>query len=140
MSKILPPPITAPIVIDKEGFVDMPWVLFFNQVFEGDTGTSFTPSFTNLTSVGTPTFTGVYYKIGPLCYFRIVITPGTNTSSTSGTTYCDLPIPAQGSGVCFATYGTAAALGAIDSASGRSYPPSWTTITAQITLIGIYEA
>lgn len=139
MSKILPPPITTPLIADKEGYPDIPWINFFNQIFTGDTGTSWTPTFTSLGSTGTPTITGVYYKIGPLCYFNVTITPATDTTSTAGVTYCDLPLTARGNGPVFALSGNAGGIGMINASQGRAYPPAWSAVTVPVTLIGVYE-
>ena len=88
MSRIQPAPIKDSLTTE-DGDISFTWVTFFNQLFNGDTGTAWTPTFTNLTVVGTPTITGTVYRIGQgLAYFSIKIVPGTNTSSTAGTTWC----------------------------------------------------
>lgn len=141
MPKINPPPISTPIVIDREGYADTPWVEFFNQVFIGDTGTSFTPTFTSLTTVGAPTFAAKYYKIGPLCYFNITITPSTSTTAIAGTTYSNLPLTARGNGIVFAVSGNLGdGPGMISVSENRAYVPAWSAVTVPLTVIGIYEA
>lgn len=137
---VQPPPIYAPMV-DGSGIVSLPWILFFNQGFNGDGGTDFTPVFTNLASVGTPTITGRYYKIGPLYYITIKIVPATSTTSTAGSTYCNMPIIALLDGVCFAVSGLLGApVGMIDAASNRIYVPAWSAVTVPLTIIAIVPA
>jgi hypothetical protein len=136
---------SAPIkdpVVDREGFSNLSWVLFFNSLYEGDTGTVWSPTFQSLTEVGTPTITGRYYRISRrLVYFNTLIIPGTNTSSTAGTTYIDnFPLTFAGDGICFAvTGGLGDGPGHVISSSNRIYVPSWTTVTVPLTIIGLCE-
>lgn len=105
MPSVQPPPIQHP-VIDEGSLATLPWILFFNQVFSGDTGTDWTPSFTSLTETGTPTITGRYYKFGALVYFYVLVTPATDTSATAGTTYINnFPLDVTSDGACFAVSG-----------------------------------
>ena len=129
-----PPPIKNPIALD-DGLVPREWAIFFNNLFQGDSGTSWTPVFTNLGQVGPATATGAYYKSGRFIEFVIVLTPGTNTSSAAGTTYVDLPFSVAADGPCTATTGANSSLGAV-TATGRCYPPSWTNLTTVITIQG----
>lgn len=136
------PPIRNPLT-EKEGELTLPWVLFFNQVFNGDAGTSWTPTFTGLTTVGAPTITGRYYQISQyLCYFNILITPATNTSSTAGATYVDnFPLQPSANGFCLVVGNNlGGAIGEFVSANNRIYTPSWTTVTTAINVIGFVEA
>ena len=142
MTKQTPPPLFEPIAGD-DGLVSLPWVLHFNQGYLGDTGTDWTPVFTSLTSVGTPTITGRYFKLSQtLSYFRIKITPATNTSATAGTTYCDnFPLNFTQDGFTIAvTTNTLFGGGSIDATAQRIYTPSWTTITSPVTILGVVEA
>ena len=141
MSSVKPPPIYSPLAND-EGKAVLPWTLFFNSLFLGDTGTDWAPSFSSLTIVGVPTITGVYYQIGQLCYFRINITPGTSTTSTAGTTYVNnFPLSMKGDGINFAvSNGTGTGSGMCTAATNRIYTPGWSAITVPISIIGIVEA
>lgn len=144
MTKIKPPPLYEP-VIDQSGVATIPWTLFFNSIFTGDTGTAWTPTANNLTTTGAATITGVYYKLSQnLVYYKITITPGTDTSAVAGTTYfSNFPLAMRGDSFVL---GVAAAsnvgvgLGVSSSGSGRIYTPAWTGATVPITLIGIMEA
>lgn len=136
------PPIRNPLT-EQQGELTLPWVLFFNQVYNGDSGTSWTPTFTNLTISGAPTITGRYYQISQsLCYFNILISPATNTSSTAGTTYVDnFPLQASANGFCLVVGNNlGGSIGEVVSANNRIYTPSWTTVTTPINVIGIVEA
>ena len=139
---VQPPPIYETISND-EGKAELPWTLFFNQIYDGDAGTLWTPTFQNLTATGTPTITGRYYRISNyLKAFNITITPDTDTSSTAGTTYCDnFPIATNGNGFCVAVGGVlSVGTGIVQNLTGRIYPPAWTSVTVPVSILGIVEA
>ena len=140
---VKPPPTRNPLT-EKQGELTMPWLVFFNQMYSGDAGTVWqTPTFQNLTQVGTPVITGRYYQISQyLCYFNVLITPGTNTSATAGTTYIDnFPLTANASGICLTVSNNlGGGLGMVNATTNRIYVPSWTTVTTPLNIIGIVEA
>jgi hypothetical protein len=137
VSSTQPPPIIHPVV-DKNGVATIPWTLFFNQQFTGDTGVDFTPTFTNLTQTGVPTITGRYYKLGQLVYFSIRIVPATDTTATAGTTYCSFPLTAISDGACTAVSGLlGGSIGMVDAASNRIYVPGWSAVTIPLTIVGL---
>lgn len=142
MSAVTPPPIYEPL-IDSSGAMRIPWILFMNSLFEGSSGETWTPTFTNLTSVGTPTITGTYYKIGQfLVYFRVTVSPSTSTSATAGSTYINnFPLNFAGDGACLAVSGLlGGGSGMIDRATNRIYVPSWSAVTVPLTIVGFAEA
>lgn len=120
----------------------MDWVLFFNQIFGGDTGTDWVPSFVNLGTTGTPQFSGRYYKLSnSLALFRCQIVPATNTSSVLGNTYIEnFPMQLLSDAPCFVTVPPASTLGSCFAASNRIFLPTWTNITVPITISGFVEA
>ena len=65
--------------------------MYFSELNRGDVGTTWNPTIVGLTSVGTPTITGVYYQIDGFTDFAVKIVPGTNTSSTLGVTTIAVP-------------------------------------------------
>jgi len=138
---IQPPPTTNEIT-DKNQLATLPWILFFNQMFIGDTGASWTPTFTSLTVTGTPTITGRYYKLSQsICYFRVHIVPATNTSATAGTTYVNnFPLTPAANGICFAVSGNLGSNSGQVATDGKIYVPTWTTVTVPLTILGIVEA
>jgi len=139
---IQPPPITNPVV-DENQVATMPWVLFYNQLFTGDAGTSWTPTFTSLTETGTATITGRYYKLSQyLCYFNVTVTPATDTSAVAGTTYINnFPLTASANGICFAVSGNLGTnSGMVVASNNRIYVPTWTAVTVPVTVIGLVEA
>lgn len=149
MSSIKPPPIYEPLItVNKDtGQVEnaipsLSWILFFNSLFRGDAGTEWTPTFSNLTQVGTPTITGFYYKVGSLVYFRVKIVPATSTSSTAGTTFINnFPLVMQGDGACADVSGLlGGTLGMCDQASNNIYVPGWSAVTVPLSIVGIVEA
>lgn len=142
MSRRSPPPINE-VMIDKNGLANIAWLLFFNQSFVGDTGTSWTPTFTNLTTTGTPTITGLYKKVSQsLVYVRILITPATDTSSTAGTTYVNnFPLTLLADGAINATSNNQSITpGAATASTNRLYTPTWAAVTTPITISGLIEA
>lgn len=132
-----------PQIPEAQGKADIKWILFFSNLVNGDVGTVWTPTFTGLTEVGTATKTGIYYVISnALVYFRVIITPGTNTSSVAGTTYLDnFPLTIVAPAIFGTIAGNAsAALGTTNASNNRLYTPAWTTVANQIILAGIIEA
>jgi hypothetical protein len=141
--RISSPPTYAPMA-DKSGIVSLPWLLFFNSLFTGDTGTEWTPSFVALTETGTATLTGKYFRLGgKLVYFRAIVTPATDTSAVAGTTYIDnFPLAIDADGQCLASSAAAGSTeaGAVVASSGRIYVPAWTLIATPVTITGLIEA
>jgi hypothetical protein len=99
----------------------------------------FTPVFTNLTVIGTPTYTGTYTRVGRVVFARVVATSTTTTACTNGTTtITGLPYNANGSSVCYsANGGTAQGYGTGFMAVGTVYPPTWAA-TASVTTTFTY--
>lgn len=142
MSTLTPPPIYD-IVTTDEGKLSVRWIDFMGRFFDGDAGVDWEPTFQNLTTVGTPTITGRYYRLSKyLTAFRVLIVPGTNTTSTAGTTYIDnYPVSFTNDGVCFAVSGNFGEVcGHIVASNNRIYPPIWTAVTVPLTIIGFGEA
>lgn len=140
MSALNPPPLYDPLT-DEEGKPSLAWTIFFNQLFEGDTGESWVPTFTSLTETGTPTITGRYYRLGRIVLFFITIIPGTNTSAIAGTTFVNnFPLTFAGDGPVFAVSGNLGdGPGHIVASNNRIYTPTWTAVTVPLTLIGFAE-
>lgn len=133
------PPITD-ILIEENGLPRLSWILFFNQLFEGDGGDSFTPVFDGLGTTGTPTLAGRYFRINQrLCVFFVTITPGTDTTSTAATTFIsNFPLTFSIDSVCFAATGSGAVqgIGGVRASDNRIYPPGWTAVTSPLTIVG----
>lgn len=141
-SKTTAPPIYE-LLAEKDGKATLPWILFFNKIFTGDSGVDWTPTFTSLTQTGVPTITGRVYKLSDaISFFRVRIVPATDTSSVAGTTYINnMPVTATADGICFAVSGlVGTTAGMYDSATNRVYVPAWTAVTVPLTIIGIVEA
>jgi hypothetical protein len=136
---ISPPPIRD-VIADQNGLARVSWLSFFNDIYEGDAGTEWTPTFVGLTISGTPQFQGRYYRINQnIVFFTARITPATNTSSVAETTYIDnFPLSFLDDGICFAVRGGAGTnSGHIISANNRIYTPAWLTVTTPITVVGL---
>ena len=140
MTLAILPPKTEPMV-DDDKFSTLNWIIFFEGLANGDLGTAWTPTFVGLTETGTATKTGVYYRINKkLAYFRIVITPSTDTSSTLGTTYCDnFPLTITSDSFCSTTSGFIADVSGVTASTKRIWTPNWTAITNYVTITGILE-
>ncbi len=142
MTAVAPPPIYESLA-GEDGKAALPWILFFNSVFSGDTGTDWIPTFTNLAVTGTPTIVGRLYRIGrSLAYFSVRIVPATDTTSTAGTTYINnFPLVLSADGACLAVSGLlGSTAGMCDRQTNRIYVPAWTAVTVPVTVVGIVEA
>lgn len=138
------PPISHPLSEELPGrrsSVTLPWAEFFNNVFEGDGGTKWTPVFTNLTEAGGPATIAAYYsRINQnIALFNILIDPATSVSSTAGNTYVSgFPLTFLYDSFCIAVSGGLGALpGHIVAANGRIYLPAIAAVTVPITIIGV---
>lgn len=100
---------------------------------------TWTPTFTGLTTVGSPTITGRYTQLGRMVFFSIKIVPGTSTASTAGTTNCDLPITAAQDGTCAAVSQSSITSYGIGSVDGVCYTPTWAATGETIVITGSYE-
>jgi len=141
MSRIQPAPIKDSLTTE-DGDISFTWVTFFNQLYNGDTGTAWTPTFTNLTVVGTPTITGTLYRIGQsLAYFSIKIIPATTTASTAASTYCNnFPVSVKTPGPCFALGGNTGTIsGMVENSSSRIYTPAWAATGLTLWIVGMCE-
>ena len=118
-----------------DGKMASEWYLFFQSLITGDYGTAWTPTYTGLGTVGTPTITGYYYQNQGFTDFYIRIVPGTNTTSTQGVTYFDIPFVVTSDNACFVG-GTPGAVGLIDATNKRIYPPGWTNNPSVLTITG----
>ena len=137
-----PPPLTQPIV-DETGTMPLLWMLFFNNLFQGDAGSSWIPTFQGLTVSGNPTVTGRVFQISKyLAYFSVTIIPSTSTTSTAGTTYINnFPLTSTADGVCFAVSGRLGEVtGMVEAATNNIWVPAWSAVTVPLTIIGIVEA
>jgi len=136
------PPLRFPLT-NKNQSLELPWITFFNQTYNGDAGNDWTPNFEGLTVSGEPTITGRYYRVSRfLLYFNILVTPSTNTSSTAGTTYVDnLPIVPYNNGVCMSVSNNlGGAIGMVNASNNRIYTPGWLNVTTPVNIIGMVEA
>jgi len=136
------PPIQHPVT-DEGNRATMPWALFFNFLFSGDIGTSWTPIFENLAVTGTPVYEGRYILLtSNLAFFRINVNPnGGNSTSTAGSTAINnFPLPFSQNGICFAVSGyTGSNAGMVDAATRKIFVPSWTSVSVGLTIIGLVE-
>lgn len=133
----------APIVdpmVDESRKCRPSWMQYFATLEDGDVGQSFTPTFTNLTVVGTPTISGVYYQNQGMTYFAVKIVPSTSTSSVLGSTSFTLPFNVSADTSCFAVTGVSSSLGTVNAASKTVYTPTWTGITTPITITGMVKS
>lgn len=135
-----PPPITQP-VINNDGLPTLPWTLFFNQTYNGDSGNEWTPEFVNLS--GTFTATGRFYRISQyLSFFTVNIEPDTATSATAGSTYIEgFPLNFTNDSFNTVVSGTTGGnIGMNVSSTNRIYVPEWTSISTPLTVLGFGEA
>lgn len=104
---------------------------------------SWTPSPTNLTVVGSPTYTGRYTRIGNMVFINLRVQSTTSTASTANsTTFTGLPVaPGRNSTVTavISASVTSADVGLIDTgSSGTIYTPTWAA-SADVVISGFYR-
>jgi hypothetical protein len=106
---------------------------------------TFTPSFTNLTNVGSPTITGRFIKLQGRVFFQVKIVPGTTSASVAGSTYFGLPTTAAAEGITgegsMIDLTTKISVGvcAFDTTNSRCYVPSQTATADNLVIAGWYE-
>jgi len=101
---------------------------------------TWTPVATNLTVVGSVTYTGKYTKIGRVVYINLKVLASTSSSSVANSTeFSGLPFaPADTAPVTAANANTVASLGdGIMDTNSKLYPPTWTSV-ANAVLSGFY--
>jgi len=101
---------------------------------------TWTPVATNLTVVGTVTYTGKYTKIGGVVYINLKAIASTSSSSVAGSTnFSGLPFaPAVTAPATAVNANAVVSLGAgIMDVDSRLYSPTWTSI-ANVVLSGFY--
>lgn len=107
----------------------------------------FTPAFTGMTEVGTPTYTGRYLRLdGGVVAFQVKAVPGTTIASTAGTTYFALPVACGTRALAgILTMGDLTTLisigvGVISVSDSRGYIPTQTATGDTLTISGWYES
>lgn len=138
-----PPPTEQPIVTDASGYTPIQWIVFFNQMFNGDAGNAWVPTFQNLTTVGVPKVSGRIYQLSKyLCLFVANIIPATSVSAVAGSSFINnFPLKMSGNGICFAVSGNLGSNGGMcDQASNNIFIPALSGVTLPITIMGIVEA
>jgi len=135
MTKIQEAPIAGKVV-DQNDKCTPVWTEYFASITQGDVGTGWSPVFTNLTTVGTPTITGVYYENQGFTDFYIKIVPGTNTSSVIGSTFVPLPFAVTADTIAGVVTGQSGGVGVVNAASQTVYTPSWTNVPSPVTISG----
>jgi hypothetical protein len=145
VSQTTAPPITDPIIegLDQSTLA-LSWILFFTNMFNGDSGTAWSPIFTSLAVTGSPKITGRYYKITKsLVYFSIRIEPssGGDSTSTAGTTrVTNFPLTFTQDGACLAVSGNVGGnAGMVEAISNLIYVPAWSAVTVPLTIVGLAE-
>lgn len=129
----------APIaekLLDDSGKLRPTWVIYFSGLNQGDVGTTWNPTIANLTSVGTPTITGVYYQNNGFTDFAVKIVPATNTSSVLGSTTIAVPFSATADVVVNVVSGTGVVFGVLTASSKTIFLPTWSLITVPLTITG----
>lgn len=147
MTANTPPPTTQPAFDDPTNPVfNILWLLFFNQLYQGDQGQEWSPLISDLTVAGgTPIIEGAVYQLSTtICVFFITITPasGGSTTCTAGTTrITNFPLEFQNNGACWAVSGLLGTnAGMCNQLDNNIYPPSWNAVTVPLTIVGFGPA
>lgn len=95
-------------------------------------------SATNLTVVGTPTYTGTYKQIGKTIYFTIRVQSTTSTAATAGSTWFSLPTSATGFGCAAAANdNTSVGYGVGHIVNAQVFVPTWSA-NSDVVVSGFY--
>jgi hypothetical protein len=136
------PPVNAPLL--NGNVVSREWLLFFQNLSDGDPGEDWNPAYTGLTVVGSLAHTGRFYRISRnLQYFFATITSvgGGTSASVAGTTYINnWPSMILKDSSVFASNSTTnlgIGVGIAKAANNRIYTPAWSATTNTITICGI---
>ena len=140
MNGSIPQPPIRETLIDGSGHATLPWRDYFNKDWRGDSGTDWTPVWTNFSH--SMTVTAKLYRISQyLCYFNIVIVPVTHTTTSGYTSYTTFPLRIlASSGFNAAISDRSIGTGISQSNPDRLILPQWTNVTQTITLRGVLEA
>jgi hypothetical protein len=102
-------------------------------------GFNWVPTFTGLTVVGTPTYTGFFTITGGLVKFAVSITSSTSTASTNGSTYINnLPLSAARPDVSFVSSNFNENLGTNLIINAQVYLPTWSASSHVYYVSGSY--
>lgn len=123
-------------IVNKGGFSDRD----LNGV---DFWSTWTPTRTGWTDVGTPTVTARFKVVGKQCFFQVRVVPGTTCATTAGTSYIGLPITATGLGgdASMQNQTTNIAIGvcSFDVTNTRVYVPTQAATGNTLSINGWYE-
>jgi hypothetical protein len=108
---------------------------------------TWTPTWTNLTTAGTPTYAGRYTQIGRIVYWEVEITAGganTTASAAGSTRINNMPIALAQGATCAAWDGsTGASYGVGGGQPGTGaiamFTPTWAATNSTIIISGWYE-
>ena len=100
-----------------------------------------TPSPTNLTVIGTPTYTGTYTRIGNIVKVLLTISATSSTASTAGaTSFTGLPYTPAYIEVCMAANNGIQSYGnGVVSTSGQIFTPTWAATAAVVNVSFTYQ-
>lgn len=135
------PPSNVPI-INAFGVMSREWALFFENISNGDPGDTWTPTWSGLTVVGSPTYDGRFYRLSKnLQFVSVVITTAGTTASTAGTTYiANWPNMIKRDSAIMAVNSTThigIGTGMANASNNRIYTPTWGATANTITITGI---
>jgi len=139
---LLPPPMGAEPSIWAQWY--SAFSRFVNDYLAGEPQV-FTPVFTNLTTAGSVTTKGWYYRVGSIVKFYVTITTsgGGTSQSNAGVTTMNLPITAafiDAGSVSDSTANIYIGGATLSSSTQKMYPPSWGPTSNTIVLTGLYTA
>lgn len=101
---------------------------------------SWTPSWTSLTVVGTPTYTGFYTIIGNVLKFVSTVTATTSTACTVGVTNINnLPVSAARADVVYVSSNFVGNIGMGIVSTNVVFPPGWAASAHVFIISGCYQ-
>lgn len=140
MTNVTAPPLEDNIV-DQVLKANASYAAFFENMYLGDVGNAFTPTFVNLSVSGELTTTGRYYRLSDRWYIITATISSTDTTTaTAGSTYIsNFPLTLLNDGLTFAIVGTGVSASAAQAANNRLYAPGWGA-SQRVTMVCLVEA
>ena len=109
----------------------------------GYAASTFTPSLTGITAIGSTTYTATYTRIGRLVFYNVHISASTSTASAGGggsyIFVLPYPIAADSTGCVANSFVTSIGQAYAKASDAVIYLPGWVATSAVVTVTGFYE-
>ncbi len=132
------PPINTNLT-NQSGKATDPWAQWFGNVFQTPTREKpWTPTLTGLSGTGAFSITGLWNRVGPLVFFKVLITPSSGTTTASGAVISNFPFNAVFGQVQAFNVSTRQGIGSTLVDSTVSVP-NWSALSVPVGIIGFAQ-